>query len=258
VELVRRGLVDSRGAAQRAIAEDRVVVQGIAVPKPATLVGPADRVTVAAAGEDWAGRGALKLVGALDAFGIDPAGRRCLDVGASTGGFTDVLLRRGAAAVTAVDVGYGQLVWRLQNDDRVTVVDRTNFRTVDVRSLDPPFDLVVVDVSFISVTLLADNLAAAGRPGTDYVVLVKPQFEAGRRAVGKGGIVADPGERAGALLRVSAALDASGAGAVAAVPSPIAGTRGNRELFLHARLGAAGALDPTVAAGVAAGEAVDR
>ena len=229
-------------------------MQGVAVPKPATLVAPGDRVSLTDADADWAGRGALKLLGALAAFGVDPAGLRCLDVGASTGGFTDVLLRRGADAVTAVDVGYGQLVWRLQRDPRVTVVDRTNFRTLDVASLDPPFDLIVVDVSFISVTLLADNLAAAGRPGSDYVVLVKPQFEAGRRAVGKGGIVTDPNERAGALLRVSAALDAWGAGTVAAVPSAVPGSGGNRELFLHARFGARGAIDAEAAAAVVSAE----
>jgi 23S rRNA (cytidine1920-2'-O)/16S rRNA (cytidine1409-2'-O)-methyltransferase len=233
-----------------------VVVQGVPVPKPATLVAPGDRVTVAGDDEDWAGRGARKLLGALDAFSIDPAGRRCLDVGASTGGFTDVLLRRGATAVTALDVGYGQLVWRLQRDPRVTVVDRTNFRTVEVARLGPPFDLVVVDVSFISVTLLADNLAAAGRPGTDYVILVKPQFEAGRRAVGKGGIVVDPAERAGALLRVAGALDACGAGSLGAAPSALAGAGGNRELFLHARLGARGALAPAAAAEAVSAEAV--
>ncbi len=205
--------------------------------KPSTLVGPGDRIDLLGDELEWAGRGGKKLHGVLDVFGVDPSGKRCLDVGASTGGFTDVLLHHGAAAVTAVDVGYGQMITRLAHDSRVTVVDRSNFRTIDVTTLDPPFDLVVVDVSFISVTLLAANLAAAGAPGTEYVVLVKPQFEAGRDAVTKGGLVLDPGERKDAAHRVALALSAEGIGFLGAAPSPIHGASGNRELFVHGRHG---------------------
>jgi len=227
----------SRGIAQRAIADDRVRVGGMPATKAATLVGPGDSIELLGDEIEWAGRGGKKLAGVLGVFGVNPDGTRCLDVGASTGGFTDVLLHHGAAAVTAVDVGYGQMITRLTNDTRVTVVDRTNFRTLDVATLDPPFGLVVVDVSFISVTLLAANLAAAGAAGTDYVVLVKPQFEAGRGAVTKGGLVLDRGERLDAAHRVALALSAEGIGFLAAAPSPIHGASGNREIFVHGRLG---------------------
>jgi 23S rRNA (cytidine1920-2'-O)/16S rRNA (cytidine1409-2'-O)-methyltransferase len=184
------------------------------------------------------------LDAALDHFGISVAARRALDVGASTGGFTDVLLHRGAESVTALDVGYGQLVWRLRTDPRVTVVDRTNFRTADIAALDAPFDVIVVDVSFISVGLLAAQLRAAGGPGTDYVVLVKPQFEVGREQVGGGGIVTDPALRGGAIRSVAAALADEGLGPLGVCRSPIEGSKGNVEFFLHLAHGAAGALDP--------------
>lgn len=164
-------------------------------------------------------------------------------MGASTGGFTDVLLTRGASSVVAVDVGYGQLIWRLATDPRVRVVDRTNMRTADPDALGAPFDVVVVDVSFISVRLLADQLARCGRPGTEYVVLVKPQFEVGRDQVGKGGIVRDPAAHLGAIRSVVDALAAAGIGPIAAVPSSIEGTHGNREFLVHGRLGEARRLD---------------
>ncbi len=153
-----------------------------------------------------------------------------------------MLLARGAAEVTAVDVGYGQMVWRLRSDPRVTVLDRTNFRTVDPAILAPPFDVVVVDVSFISVSLLAAQLAAVGRDGSDYVVLVKPQFEAGRSRVGRGGIVSNPIDHATAVKTVARALAAEHIGPVGLAPSPIAGAKGNREFLLHAVAGAPGRL----------------
>jgi 23S rRNA (cytidine1920-2'-O)/16S rRNA (cytidine1409-2'-O)-methyltransferase len=207
--------------------------------KAASLVAESAAIEVGDDGPEWASRGGLKLEAALDEFQLDVAAAHALDVGASTGGFTDVLLTRGAQDVTAVDVGYGQLVWRLRSDPRVTVFDRTNFRTVDVALLAPPFDVIVVDVSFISVSLLARQLAAVGRGGSDYVVLVKPQFEVGRSRVGRGGIVSDPDDHAAAIATVARALDGEHIGPVALMPSPIAGAKGNREFLLHGVAGAA-------------------
>ena len=189
---------------------------------------------------------------ALDAFGVEVGGRRCLDAGASTGGFTDVLLARGAAAVSAVDVGYGQMDWRLRTDPRVSVFDRTNIRLAEPAALGAPFDLVVADLSFISLGLAAPHLAACGRPGTEYVVLVKPQFEVGRGRVGRGGLVTDPALHRSALEGVATAFAAAGLGPRAVCRSPITGATGNREFFLHAVRGepaawAPGDLDRVVA-----------
>jgi 23S rRNA (cytidine1920-2'-O)/16S rRNA (cytidine1409-2'-O)-methyltransferase len=248
--LVRRGLVPSRALAQRAIAEGRVVVGSVPTPRPASLVDEQASLSLVDDGPHWASRGGIKLAAALDAFGVDPAGRRCLDVGASTGGFTDVLLARGAASVAAVDVGYGQLDWRLRSDPRVTAHDRTNFRTVAPGPRGAPFDLVTVDVSFISLSLLAPNLLACGQAGTDYVVLVKPQFEVGREYVGRGGLVVDPALHRAAVQRVVESFAAVGLGARAACPSPITGATGNREFFVHARPGDAATLELTAIAQV--------
>ncbi|MCJ7724937.1 MAG: TlyA family RNA methyltransferase [Acidimicrobiia bacterium] len=236
---MRRGLVASRAAAQRAIDESRVRVAGVAEPRAASMIAPATAVSVVDPFKAWASRGGDKLAAALAAFEIDPAGRTCLDVGASTGGFTDVLLAGGAASVVAVDVGYGQLVWRLRQDDRVTVVDRTNFRHADVAALGAPFDIVVVDVSFISVTLLAARLAAAGQATTDYVILVKPQFEVGKGQVGKGGIVTDPALHRSTVEAVANGMERAGVGARGVIVSPIHGAKGNTEFLLHLRPGPA-------------------
>jgi len=236
--LVRRGIARGRDEAKRLIGAGSVTVDGSSLVKATTMV--ADSAAIALTGDQprWASRGALKLVHALGAFGLDPSGLATLDVGASTGGFTDVLLEAGAAAVACVDVGYGQMVWRLSQDPRVTVIDRTNFRTVDPASLGGPFTLVVMDVSFISVRLLTSQLAAVGADDADYVVLVKPQFEVGRDNVGRGGIVTDAGAQADAVRDVAAALEGDSIGAVDLVGSPITGAKGNREFLLHARRGA--------------------
>lgn len=236
-ELVRRGLATGRDQAKRLIEAGVVLVDGAGDRKAATMVAADSAIVITDAEGDWASRGALKLAAALETFSVDPTGARALDVGASTGGFTDVLLRSGAAHVTAVDVGYGQMVWRLVQDARVRVIDRTNFRTIDTDSLDGPFDLVVVDVSFISVALLADNLVAAGRPGTRYVILVKPQFEVGRERVGAGGIVTDLDARADAIIRVSASLASRGVACQGIMRSPITGAKGNVEFLLDGTLG---------------------
>lgn len=227
----------SRAAAKRAIDESRVRVVGVPEPRAATMVQPGTAVTIIEAGPAWASRGGEKLAAALDHFPIAVSGCAALDVGASTGGFTDVLLSRGAATVTAVDVGYGQLVWRLRTDPRVTVADRTNFRYADLAALGAPFDLVVVDVSFISIGLLAGRLLDAGHSDTDYVVLVKPQFEVGRGRLAPGGVVADPALHRAAVETVIASLDTAGLGARGLISSPIRGAKGNREFLLHLRPG---------------------
>lgn len=233
-------MAQSRTEAQRLIDEGVVIVQGVLTPKPATMVGPSAGIEVSDDRHAWASRGGHKLAAALESFGIEVAGRRALDVGASTGGFTDVLLEHGAASVCAVDVGYGQLVWRLATDERVTVVDRTNFRHVDLAEVGAPFDVVVVDVSFISVGLLAAQLAASGHEATDYVVLVKPQFEVGKDQVGRGGIVSDPDLHRSAIESVGAALAGEGLKGRGLIASPIHGSKGNREFLLWARRDASG------------------
>lgn len=236
-ELVRRGLARSRDHAAELIGSGRVSVGGRAAAKPATQVDAAEAVTVTAtvdAGDDWVSRGARKLDGALAAFadaGAAPRvqGRRCLDAGASTGGFTQVLLRRGAASVLALDVGYGQLAWVLRTDPRVTVIERTNVREVTADLLGGPVDLVVADLSFISLRLVLPALTAVAAPEADLVLLVKPQFEAGREAVGRGGVVTDPATRLASVVAVAEAAHALGLGTRAVTASPLPGPAGNVE-----------------------------
>jgi 23S rRNA (cytidine1920-2'-O)/16S rRNA (cytidine1409-2'-O)-methyltransferase len=189
--------------------------------------------------DDYVSRGGHKLAGALAAFPeLGVAGRRCLDAGASTGGFTDVLLRRGAAAVIAVDVGYGQLAWPLRNDSRVTVLERTNVRSLTPEQIGGPVDLTVADLSFISLRLVLPALAACTRPEGDLVPMVKPQFEVGRERVGAGGVVREPALRAGAVLDVAAAAVGLGLGVAGVAVSPLPGPSGNVEFFLWLRRGA--------------------
>ena len=202
------------------------------------LVEPGDRIDLAAPDHPYVGRGALKLAHALDAFGIAVAGRLALDIGASTGGFTEVLLERGAARVVAVDVGRGQLAWRLRTDPRVVVLEGVNARHLTPERLPPDlrrFGMVTVDVSFISLRLVLPVLPPLLEPGADVVALVKPQFEAGRREVGPGGVVRDPRVRARVVEEVAAAADRIGLSRLAVEPSPIAGVEGNVEIFLHLR-----------------------
>jgi 23S rRNA (cytidine1920-2'-O)/16S rRNA (cytidine1409-2'-O)-methyltransferase len=230
-ELVRRGLARSRQQAAELIGQGRVAVRGVPAGKPATVVDRDTPVTVHDAGErEWASRGAHKLLGALDALGVRVAGRRCLDAGASTGGFTDVLLDRGAAEVVAVDVGYGQLLWRLRADPRVRVHDRTNVRSLAPGTIGGPVDLTVADLSFISLRTVLPALVAC----TDGVLLpmVKPQFEVGRERLGAGGVVRDPALRRGALGSVADAARELGLVLRGAVASPLPGPSGNVEFFL--------------------------
>lgn len=232
VELVRRGLADSRTEARAAIEAGRVAIDGRPATKPATLVSDSSDLRSTEPEETWASRGAHKLLGALEAFEIDVAGTRCLDAGASHGGFTDVLLRRGAASVAAVDVGYGQLLWRLRNDPRVAVHERTNLRHADPASLGAPFDLVVADLSFISLCTVAQVLVACGGPACNYVLLVKPQFELGKGRVPRGGVVVDQGDREEAVESVVECFVQQGLQKRGVIPSPITGAKGNQEYLL--------------------------
>jgi 23S rRNA (cytidine1920-2'-O)/16S rRNA (cytidine1409-2'-O)-methyltransferase len=241
--LVERGLVASRARAQALVLAGQVHVgEGDAARhdlKAGDLVGRGVPVTLAV-GRAWVSRGAHKLIAALDAFGIDPAGIVAVDVGASTGGFTDVLLARGAVRVYAVDVGYGQLAERLRQDPRVVSMERVNARTLAPGTLPEPVDLAVVDVSFISLGLVLGPVRSVLRDGRGSIVaLVKPQFEAGRAEVGRGGLVQDPAVHEKVLAAVTEAAAACGLARVAMTPSPIAGATGNREFLLHLRPAAA-------------------
>ncbi len=229
--LVRDGLVESRTRAQALIRTGRVLVDDAPVEKPGTAVRDAARVRVRGEDARFVSRGGEKLAGALADLGLDPAGRSCLDLGASTGGFSDCLLQAGAARVVAVDVGYGQLHPRLRDDPRVVVLERTNARHLAADALPFAVDLVTVDVSFISATKLLGPVRAVA-PDADLLVLVKPQFEVGREQVGKGGVVRDDALRRGAVAAVREAAEALGLGFRGEAESRLAGPKGNREIFL--------------------------
>ena len=233
---MRRKLVPSRAEARRVIDAGLVRVRGNPAPKPSTLVAPEDPVSLDTAPARFVSRAGAKLDGALEAFEIPVAGRRAIDVGASTGGFSDCLLQRGVADVVAVDVGYGQMHNRIRTDDRVKVIERTNIRHADPEALGAPFDLIVADLSFISLALVAPQLAALGSSTSDWVLLVKPQFEVGKDLVGKGGIVRDPESHIVAIEQAATALAASGIGVVGLVVSSITGMEGNREFLIHGRI----------------------
>jgi 23S rRNA (cytidine1920-2'-O)/16S rRNA (cytidine1409-2'-O)-methyltransferase len=258
VELVRRSLAASPEEAAEIVAAGRVTVAGRTVDNPGSQVADDEPIRVLGQPRVHASRGGAKLAPALARFGVDPTGRRCLDAGAATGGFTDVLLAGGAASVVAVDVGYGQLSWRLRRDPRVTVLERTNVRDLHPDDLPGPVDLVTADLSFISLAKVLPALVAPAADGADLVLLVKPQFEAPRGEVGPGGVVTDPAVWLRALRRVAAVCGEAGAGPVGAMASPVPGPAGNVEFFLHARVGRAGAavdLEAAVAEGAAVREA---
>jgi len=253
-ELVRRGLARSREQAGELVAAGLVAVAGQRAAKPATQVTRDAPITVTESGEPgYVSRGGRKLAGALEVFGgirgIAPpgqqsvpqglvvTGRACLDAGASTGGFTDVLLRAGAAHVVAADVGYGQLAWSLRTDPRVTVLDRVNVRTLD--SVTPVPEVVVADLSFISLTLVLPALVGCAAPDADFVLLVKPQFEVGKGRVGAGGVVRETADRSAAVRRVTDAAGQLGLGVQGVTASPLPGPAGNVEYFVWLRRGAA-------------------
>lgn len=241
--LVERGLCESRERARRAVMAGLVEVEGRRVDKPGTPVKPGQSLHLLAPAEPFASRAGRKLDAALTHFALDPGGLRCLDVGASTGGFTDCLLKRGAAHVAAVDVGHGLIDARLRNDPRVEVIERTNARHLAPDAFAEPFDLVVVDVSFISLLAVVPALLPHLAPGGRLLVLIKPQFEVGKGAVGKGGIVRDEALRREVIAERIAGIaalgrDAVGLEAVGSLDSPVAGASGNREalaLFSRAR-----------------------
>jgi 23S rRNA (cytidine1920-2'-O)/16S rRNA (cytidine1409-2'-O)-methyltransferase len=240
-ELVRRGLARSREQAAELIQAGKVAVAGQAASKPATQVSRDAPLTITAdgPGPQYVSRGGHKLAGALAAFaGLTVAGHRCLDAGASTGGFTDVLLRAGAAHVVAVDVGYGQLAWSLRTDPRVTVLDRVNVRALEPSQVAPPPEVVVADLSFISLSLVLPALVACAAPDADFALMVKPQFEVGKGRVGAGGVVRDPADRAAAVRGVCDAAASLGLGVRGVTASPLPGPAGNVEYFVWLRQGA--------------------
>jgi 23S rRNA (cytidine1920-2'-O)/16S rRNA (cytidine1409-2'-O)-methyltransferase len=236
--LVARGLAASRERARALVLAGRVRVAGTVVTKAGVLVDEASAIELAAPDHPYVSRGGIKLAHALEAFHIPVAGRVALDIGASTGGFTDALLQAGAARVVALDVGRGQLAWRLRHDPRVVVIEGVNARYLTPEHLPPGsriFDLVTIDVSFISLALVLPRVPPLLAPDADVIALVKPQFEAGRREVGRKGLVRDPRVHERVLAEVTAAADRVGLARVGETESPIPGAAGNREYFLHFR-----------------------
>ncbi len=247
VVLAERGLFDSRERAKAAILAGEVRIDGQIVSKAGEQIDPDSQFDIAPS-PDYVSRGGKKLAGALDEFGFNPTGLRAADIGASTGGFTDCLLQRGVASVAAVDVGYGQFAWKLRNDDRVTVFERTNVRHADPSALGAPFDLLVVDVSFISLRKILPNLLALTGEQTDMFTLVKPQFEAGKGRVGKKGVVRDPDIHREVLEDVSAGIIESGLAIGGISWSPIKGPEGNIEFWIWSGKGIEAMMDVDIAA----------
>jgi 23S rRNA (cytidine1920-2'-O)/16S rRNA (cytidine1409-2'-O)-methyltransferase len=234
-ELVRRGMATSRGEATQLVDDRRVLVNGAVADKPARQIAPGDQLLIAGPPARFVGRGALKLDHALDVFGIDVTGLRALDAGASTGGFTDCLLQRGAAQVVAIDVGHGQLHERLKDDPRVVNMERTNVRDLTAAMLGGPVDIAVGDLSFISLRLVIRPLVFVCQPGSPMVLLVKPQFEAGRVEVSRGrGVISDPDIWQRVKDEIGTALSDAHCQVVAWTDSPITGADGNREFLVHA------------------------
>ena len=244
--LVSRGYAESTRQALALVMAGQVFVADERASHAGTSVAPDVELRVNAE-RPFVSRGGYKLDAALDSFDIDVTGVRAIDVGASTGGFTDVLLKRGAASVVALDVGYGQLDWSLWSDERVTTLDRTNVKDVDAERVGAPFDVLVTDVSFIPLASIAEKLVSLVRDGGDLVALVKPQFELERSAVGEKGVVSDPAAHVRSIERAAASFSAAGAEPVSIWFSPITGPEGNIEFLLHARKGA-----PTTAIGIEA------
>lgn len=234
-ELVRRGLAVSRAEAQHLVSARRVLVGGAVAEKPARLVDANEPLLVTGPPARFVSRGGEKLEHALEHFGIDVRDRRVLDVGASTGGFTDCLLQRGAGQVIALDVGHGQLHQRLREDPNVVVMERTNARHLDAHAIGGAVDMAVADVSFISLDKVVGPMASVCQPGADMVVLVKPQFEAGRVEVARGrGVIRDPQVWDRVLAEVTLAFERVGCEVHGVVTSPLTGADGNREFLLHA------------------------
>jgi len=232
-ELVRRGLARSREIASDLIEDRLVLIAGIPATKAATQVDAETSITLKVQGDKYVSRGGFKLNGALDHFSaLDVKDKVVLDAGASTGGFTDVLLRRGAKLIYAVDVGYGQLAWEIQSNPKVKVLDRLNIRNISLQLIDQPVDLIVADLSFISLKLVLPALKSVSKPDTDYLLMVKPQFEVGKERLGEGGVVRESGLRKSAVLEVANAAFSIGLGCLGVVASQLPGPSGNVEYFL--------------------------
>lgn len=240
LEMVRRGLAGTQGEAADAILAGRILVDGRPALKPSGLVAPSDQVTMTDESRRYVSRGGEKLETALARFQVNAERRRCLDAGASTGGFTDALLAHGAEHVVAVDVGYGQLAWSLRTDPRVTVIERRNVRHIQRDDVPYPPDLVVADLSFISLTRVLDALSEVAAPDADFILLVKPQFEASREFVESGGVVSDPEGWRTSIATVERACRTADLGPVGVMASPVLGPAGNVEFFVHARKGLPG------------------
>ena len=232
LRLVKDGLAPSRGRAQAMIMSGKVLVNQRPVDKPGTQISDADQVVFKGEALPFVSRGGLKLAAALTGFDLDPSGLVCLDVGASTGGFTDCLLQNGAEHVFAVDVGYGQLAWPLRRNPRVTVFERTNIRYMDSDSLPPNIDLATIDVSFISLKIVVPAILKFMKPEGRIISLIKPQFEVGKGQVGKGGVVKDARLHDGAIQSLSAFFSEIGLTVGPVLPSPVLGPKGNREFLV--------------------------
>jgi 23S rRNA (cytidine1920-2'-O)/16S rRNA (cytidine1409-2'-O)-methyltransferase len=230
VLLVERGLAETRERAQALIDAGNVVIHGRVMDKAGAQVDSAVEITIREP-LPYVSRGGYKLAGALDAFGVSPSGLVCADIGASTGGFTDALLQRGAAKVYAIDVGYGQLAWKLRQDPRVIVMDRVNVRYLE--KLPELVDLVTIDVSFISLELILPAVKPLLKPTGHIIALIKPQFEAGREQVGRGGIVRDPNVHAQVIEKITRAAKEIGLKRLGLIPSPLLGTEGNVEFLMY-------------------------
>ena len=235
LELVRRGLAQNQSEAGHAILDGRILVEGRPALKPTSLIAPEDTVTVLDGPPRYVSRGGEKLEAALATFGIDVVGRRCLDAGAGTGGFTDVLLKHGADRVVAVDVGYGQFAWSLRTDPRVTLIERRNVRTLKRADIPYAPDLVAADLAFISLTRVLDALSGVAEQGAEFVLLVKPQFEVRREFVEPGGVVRNSEGWRTSIASVEEACRTADLGPLGAMASPVRGPAGNVEFFVHAR-----------------------
>jgi 23S rRNA (cytidine1920-2'-O)/16S rRNA (cytidine1409-2'-O)-methyltransferase len=236
VAMVERGLALTRERARALVIAGNVTINGKPARKAGDPVKPSDEIALREPDHPYVGRGGIKLAHALDVFAIDPRGRQALDIGASTGGFTDVLLQRGAASVVALDVGHGQIDWKLRTDPRVVVLEGVNARSLTAQRLPEShrtFDIVTIDVSFISLRHILPVIPPLLRAGSDVIALVKPQFEAGREEVGAGGIVRDPAVHERVVTEIASVADTVGLKRRGLVPSPIEGAEGNREFLLH-------------------------
>jgi 23S rRNA (cytidine1920-2'-O)/16S rRNA (cytidine1409-2'-O)-methyltransferase len=243
--LVERGLAENRTRARAMILAGEVFIRDRRIEKPGQMIDPSAEITIKGPTPQYVSRGGVKLEAALGQFQVDPSGKTCIDIGASTGGFTDCLLKHGAARVWAVDVGRGQLAWKLRQDPRVVVMEGVNARSITPDIFPTTFDLATVDVSFISLKLVLPPLRSVLKPGSDIIALIKPQFEVGRGEVGRGGIVSDPAKHERVLSQIATFSASIGLKPKQLARSPILGADGNREFFIHLE-NSPGDVDPSL------------